>query len=143
MGDRGLEPLTSCVSSRWEMGKGPPIPFVQCRAQHDPCGHPAKGTGSSVSRLLNRYCGAAVPLSSYEVSSPSVGPGPPSSCFFSWLRFHGRNNSMSPGTLPPATAQCSKYQVSHFRALSPHSANVAKIENADAANWPLQSDPEP
>ena len=49
--------------------------------------------------------------------------------FFSALRFHGKNGWMSVGTLPPAAAQCSKYHVSHFRGLSFHSANVAKIEN--------------
>jgi hypothetical protein len=72
-------------------------------------------------------------LSSYEVPSPSVGSGPPSSFFFSWLRFHGRNRWMSEGTLPPAAAQHSKYHVSHFRGLSSHTANVPKIKNAAAA----------
>ena len=40
---------------------------------------------------------------------------------------------MSVGTLPPAAAQCSKYHVSHFRGLSFHIDNVAKIENIAAA----------
>ena len=35
---------------------------------------------------------------------------------------------MSSGTLPPAAAHRSKYHVSHFRGLSFHNANVAKIE---------------
>ena len=65
---------------------------------------------------------------------PSVMPGSPSSFFFSSLRFHGKNGWMSSGTLPPAAAQCSKYHVSHFRGLSFHSDNVAKIENNAAAN---------
>ena len=51
---------------------------------------------------------------------PSVMPGSPSSFFLSSLRFHGKNDCTSSGTLPPAAAQCSKYHVSHFRGLSFH-----------------------
>src|SRR5208337_282537 len=75
--------------------------------------------------------------------SPSGSPDSPRLFFFSALRFHGKNGWMSLGTLPPAAAQCSKYHVSHFRGLSFHSANVAKIENNAAISCPLQSDPEP
>ena len=59
----------------------------------------------------------------------SVMPGSPNSFFLSSFRFHGKNDCTSPGTLPPAAAQCSKYHVSQLRGLSFHSANVAKIEN--------------
>src|ERR1039458_2869964 len=123
--------------------KRPPIPFVQCSAQHDPVEHSPEGGWPFCLLMIELPASGRDALSSYEVSFPSVGPGPPSSFFFSWLRFHGRNSWMSPGNLPPAAAQHSKYHVSHFRELSPHSANVAKIENAAAANRPLQREPEP
>ena len=65
------------------------------------------------------------------------------SSFFSSLMFQGKNAWMSAGTLPPATAHCSKYHVSYFRGLSFHIDNVAKVEKAAAASWPLHCDPEP
>ena len=59
---------------------------------------------------------------------PSVMPGSPSS-FFSVHQVPRQERLHVLRNLAPDLAQCSKYHVSHFRGLSFHIANVAKIEN--------------
>ena len=54
-----------------------------------------------------------------------------------------RTAGCPPGPGPRLPRSRSKYHVSHFRGLSSHSDNVAKIENSAAASRPLQCDPEP
>jgi hypothetical protein len=63
--------------------------------------------------------------------------GVPSANRRSSERFHGKNGWMSSGVFPPATAQFSKYHVSHRRGLIFQRASVANSENIIAANWPL------
>src|SRR5580700_10595645 len=58
-------------------------------------------------------------------------------------RFQGRNELMSAGTRPPASAQLRKYHDSQRRGFSFHSAKVAKRENSIAAKRPLHNAPDP
>src|SRR3954447_26415556 len=57
--------------------KTPPIPFVQYRAQHDPCWHPAKGTGLFCLSIVEPpWWGSNAPIELRSVV-PFRGPGSP------------------------------------------------------------------
>src|SRR5512135_2434013 len=58
-------------------------------------------------------------------------------------RFHGNNASRSEAARPPDSAHAVRYAVSQARGLSPHNDSVWNSEKSIAANWPLQTAPEP
>ena len=57
--------------------------------------------------------------------------------------FQGRKVAGLSGTLPPFTAQTSKYQLSHFCGLIFQSKSVAEIENIITAKRPAHTAPLP